>query len=198
MNIPNQLTVLRLLLVPVFVLLMSIEGILTYSAAYVVFVIAAITDYLDGRIARQYNLVTNFGKLMDPLADKVLVTAAFIMLMKVPSLSVPGWTVIAILAREFLVTGARGLAAAEGAVIAANKSGKTKTVIQITYICVFLFFAVVEAILATASPDWHAKLVPYLHPASLWAMVFVAAYTIYSGYDFARTNWRSLSLGQTA
>ena len=84
MNLPNRLTIFRLILVPVFVILMSVDYLGTYIAAYIVFMVASITDYWDGRIARERNLITNFGKLMDPLADKVLMAAAFVMLMEVP------------------------------------------------------------------------------------------------------------------
>ena len=126
MNLPNQLTVARFIMALVFVVLMSFHHVVAQSLGYLLFIAATITDFYDGKIARDRNLVTNFGKLLDPVADKVLVVAAFIMLMKNPYLSVPGWTVVAILAREFLITGARSLAASEGVVIAANKWGKTK------------------------------------------------------------------------
>jgi CDP-diacylglycerol--glycerol-3-phosphate 3-phosphatidyltransferase len=120
MNLPNKLTIARCIMTVFFVGLMSFENFYCYFAAYLVFTVAAITDYYDGKIARERGLVTNFGKLLDPVADKVLLTSAFIMLMKVPELKVPGWAVVVILAREFLVTGARALAAADGEVIAAN------------------------------------------------------------------------------
>ncbi|MEK7795706.1 MAG: CDP-diacylglycerol--glycerol-3-phosphate 3-phosphatidyltransferase, partial [Candidatus Hydrogenedentota bacterium] len=130
MNLPNRLTIARLVLVPVFVVLMSIDHVATYALAYITFTAASLTDYYDGKIARRRGMITAFGKLIDPLADKVLMTAAFVMAMKVPGLNVPGWTIVAILAREFLVTGARSLAASDGTVIAASSWGKAKTVIQ--------------------------------------------------------------------
>ena len=99
MNLPNKLTVARLIMVPVFVVCMSRDHYVTYGLAFVVFIVASITDYYDGKIARERNLITNFGKLMDPLADKVLLTAAFVMLLRIPSLNVPAWTIVAILAR---------------------------------------------------------------------------------------------------
>ncbi len=111
MNLPNRLTVARLIMVPLFVLLMVFDDFFAYLAANIVFLIASLTDYFDGKIARERNLVTNFGKLMDPLADKVLIAAAFVMLMGVPVLNIPPWAIVAILAREFLVTGARSMAA---------------------------------------------------------------------------------------
>ena len=120
MNLPNKLTMLRIMLVPIFVLFMSIGATpLNLFLALVVFVIASLTDLLDGKIARKYGLVTNFGKLMDPLADKVLVMSA--MLCFVSAGLAPAWIVIVILTREFLVTSLRLIAAGEGTVIAADK-----------------------------------------------------------------------------
>lgn len=195
MNLPNQLTLARLLMVPVFVLFMSIDHVASYICAYAVFTVASITDYYDGKIARDRKIITAFGKLVDPLADKVLMAAAFVMIMKVPELWVPGWTIVAILAREFLVTGARSLAAADGAVIAASSSGKAKTVIQMIYIYTFLFFAIAMRIAERWAPDVTESAGPYVAYASFAAILFVAGYTIYSGIDFARANWRTLNLG---
>lgn len=196
MNLPNRLTVIRLILVPVFVVMLSIESIPTYIVGYFVFMAASITDYWDGRIARERNLITNFGKLMDPVADKVLMAAAFVMLMKVPSLSVPAWTIVAILAREFLVTGARSMAAAgpEGKVIAANVWGKYKTVIQMTYIYTFLFFAIIALGLERWAPDYIAPFDSVLQWTSWGGIVFVAAFTLYTGIQFAQANWQIFRL----
>ena len=182
-------------MVPVFVLFMSIDHVVSYILAYIVFTVASITDYYDGKIARDRKIITAFGKLVDPLADKVLMAAAFVMIMKVPELWVPGWTIVAILAREFLVTGARSLAAADGAVIAASASGKAKTVIQMVYIYTFLFFAIALRIAERWAPEAGETVAPYVAHGSLAAILFVAAFTIYSGVEFARANWRTLNLG---
>ncbi|MBI2431583.1 MAG: CDP-diacylglycerol--glycerol-3-phosphate 3-phosphatidyltransferase [Candidatus Hydrogenedentes bacterium] len=160
----------------------------------------AVTDYYDGKIARERGLVTNFGKLLDPVADKVLITSAFIMMMKVPELMIPGWTIVVILAREFLVTGARALAAAEGEVIAANVSGKTKTVFQLVYVFTFLFFAMAFRFLDLFPRIWdyapggRESYVTVIGYMSLVAMVLVALYTVYSGIHFAQVNWKTLKL----
>lgn len=135
MNLPNRLTLLRIILVPVFmcVYLFGFE----YVAA-AIFVIASVTDWADGYLARKNNLVTNFGKFMDPLADKLLVTAALLCLLELGT--VTSWVVMIILAREFIVTGIRLVAASEGKVIAAGKLGKIKTVMQLialTYAIIF-------------------------------------------------------------
>lgn len=141
MNLPNKLTVLRIILIPVFmVLLLNFE---LYTIAGLIFVIASLTDLADGKIARKYNLVTNFGKFADPLADKLLVSAALIGLCalgKLGSLPVIGaWAAFVIIAREFIVTGIRLVAAADGQVIAAGMSGKIKTTVQMITIVYILF-----------------------------------------------------------
>lgn len=197
MNLPNQLTIVRLVLVPVFVALLSVESIPTYVLGYIVFTVASITDYWDGRIARERNLITNFGKLMDPLADKVLMAAAFVMMMQVPTLWVPGWTIVAILAREFLVTGARSMAASGPGqkVIAANRWGKIKTVAQMTYIYTFLFFAIVAIAVRQWLPDYYESYVLALQWSSMGGIVLVSAYTALTGIQFAQENWKALRLG---
>ncbi len=141
MNLPNKLTLLRMILVPVVVVLTLVEFPHHWICAGVVFIVAAITDALDGNIARKRGLVTDFGKLMDPIADKLLVIAAFVCFITVefPGTWVSGpicspWVVIIILAREFLVTSARMIYAERGTVIAANIWGKLKTVFQLTAI----------------------------------------------------------------
>ncbi len=196
MNLPNRLTMGRLVMVPVFVLLCSFDHVATYAVAYVVFVAASITDYYDGKIARSRNLVTNFGKLFDPVADKVLLSAAFVMLMEIPGLHIPAWTIVVIIAREFLVTGARSLAATDGVVIAANSWGKTKAVIQMTYIFTFLFFVIVERAIAHWLPDGIVLYREALGITSYWAILFVALFTAFAGVQFARLNWRALNLGR--
>ncbi|MBC8547425.1 CDP-diacylglycerol--glycerol-3-phosphate 3-phosphatidyltransferase [Clostridiaceae bacterium NSJ-31] len=133
MNLPNKLTVLRMALVPVFLIFILSPGIPHgYLWAFIVFVAASLTDLLDGRIARKRGLVTDFGKLMDPLADKVLVMSA--MLCFVEKGWAPAVAVILILAREFLVTSLRLIAAGGGVVIAADRWGKYKTVCQMVWV----------------------------------------------------------------
>ena len=130
MNLPNKLTVLRVLMVPFFVLFMltDLGGAANKWIALAIFVVASLTDLLDGKIARKYNLVTNFGKFMDPLADKLLVCSAMICLIEKGSLA--AWIVIVIIAREFIISGFRLVASDSGIVIAASYWGKFKTVFQ--------------------------------------------------------------------
>ncbi|MDE7297283.1 MAG: CDP-diacylglycerol--glycerol-3-phosphate 3-phosphatidyltransferase [Lachnospiraceae bacterium] len=152
MNLPNKITVFRVCMIPVFLVFMLVPGIPggRYVAA-AIFIIASASDFLDGYLARKNNLVTDFGKFMDPLADKLLVCSALICFVEIGS--VPAWVVILIIAREFTISGFRLVAAGNHIVIAANSWGKIKTVVQMV-MCVFFildldgtFFEVSEQIL---------------------------------------------------
>ena len=137
MNLANKLTMIRIFLVPVFLVFITVKEIPYGSIiATVIFIIASLTDQLDGHIARSRNQITNFGKFMDPLADKLLVTAALVSLVELKL--VAGWAVVVILAREFAVSGLRTLAASDGTVIAASWWGKIKTVTQMIAILLLL------------------------------------------------------------
>lgn len=151
MNLPNKLTVLRVLMIPFFVVFMltDLGGASGKWIALAIFIIASLTDLLDGKIARKYNLVTNFGKFMDPLADKLLVCSAMICMIELGRL--PAWIVLIIIAREFIISGFRLIAAENGVVIAANYWGKFKTVSQMIMIILLILhfggiFAVLEQI----------------------------------------------------
>lgn len=133
MNLPNKLTMLRVILVPVFVILL----LLGFDwAALVVFIIASLTDMLDGKIARKYHMITDFGKFMDPLADKLLTCSAMIVLIGLGR--IPSWVVVIIIAREFTISGFRLIAADKGIVIAANYWGKFKTVFQMIMVILMI------------------------------------------------------------
>lgn len=131
MNQPNRLTILRVCIIPFFVVAMLCPSIPygNYIAA-AFFLIACFTDFLDGYLARKYNLITVFGKFMDPLADKLLVAAALICFLVGPNREMPAWAVIIIISREFIISGFRLVAAERGLTIAANYWGKAKTVVQ--------------------------------------------------------------------
>ena len=137
MNLPNKLTMFRVILIPFFVLFMLVD-ITTVDKwiALAIFIVASLTDLLDGKIARKYNLVTNFGKFMDPLADKLLVCSALICLVELAKL--PAWMVIVIIAREFIISGFRLIASDIGVVIAASYWGKFKTTFQMVMICLLI------------------------------------------------------------
>ena len=138
MNLPNKLTMFRVILVPFFVFfLLESENYNWFKwIALVIFAVASLTDLLDGKIARKYNLVTTFGKFMDPLADKLLVCSALIAL--IPLEAIPAWATIIIIAREFIISGFRLVAAEKGVVIAASYWGKVKTTVQMVMVCVML------------------------------------------------------------
>lgn len=153
MNLPNQLTVARLGLTVLFVIAVYSGLESRFTIAMVLFGVASFTDYLDGRIARSRGLVTSFGKLMDPLADKVLMAAAFVVLMDRDSSTMPAWMVIIILAREFLVTGLRLVASSQGIVLAADWLGKQKTIWQIVCAAyLLLMHASAEPVMAWMRP----------------------------------------------
>lgn len=135
MNLPNKLTLLRVILIPIFVVVLLAGIFEIQTARYIaaaIFAIASLTDFLDGYLARKWNMVTNFGKLMDPLADKLLVCSALICM--IPLGDIAAWMVIVIIAREFIVTGLRQIALEQGIVIAAGITGKLKTVTQMLMI----------------------------------------------------------------
>lgn len=137
MNLPNKLTMFRVILIPFFVVFMLVD-ITTADKwiALAIFIVASLTDLLDGKIARKYNLVTNFGKFMDPLADKLLVCSALICLVALEK--IPAWIVIIIIAREFIISGFRLIASDNGVVIAASYWGKFKTTFQMVMICLMI------------------------------------------------------------
>ena len=140
MNLPNKLTVLRICMIPFFVAALLYENGADQTMriiANVIFITASLTDLLDGKIARKYGLVTNFGKFMDPLADKLLVCSALICLIQLGQL--PAWVVIVIISREFIISGFRLVAADNGIVIAASYWGKFKTVFQMTAVVLLIF-----------------------------------------------------------
>ena len=149
MNLPNKLTVLRVVMIPFFVVFMltGLGGNYGNYIALAIFIIASLTDLLDGKIARKRNLVTNFGKIMDPLADKLLVCSALICLVEMERLA--AWMVIVIIAREFIISGFRLIASDNGVVIAASYWGKFKTTFQMIMIILLILdlgggFAVIE------------------------------------------------------
>lgn len=138
MNLPNKLTIFRVILIPFFVffLLSKPDDFIFRMIALSIFIVASLTDMLDGKIARKYNLITNFGKFADPLADKLLVCSAMICLIETGQ--IPSWVVIIIIAREFIISGFRLIASDKGVVIAANYFGKFKTVFQMLMVIVMV------------------------------------------------------------
>lgn len=186
MNLPNQLTVARLVITLFFVTVLSLDFPHAFTIGLALFVVAAITDYLDGRIARERDLITNFGKLMDPLADKVLVSAAFVMLCATGLF--PAWILVVILAREFLVTGLRLVASSQGVVLAADALGKWKTITQmVTAIYFLLFLATHEPLCQFLQPVFQtAPLGP--HQLGLLLAMLTLLTTVVSGWNYVWNN----------
>lgn len=143
LNLPNKLTLIRMFLAPIYLALMLIEFPCHYIVALAVFAVASLTDMLDGKIARKNNLITVFGKLLDPLADKMLTTAALLAFMREGWCSI--WIVMIVLTREFAVAGVRLIATAQGIVIPANYWGKAKTVSQMVFTIVIMLLAELDA-----------------------------------------------------
>lgn len=179
MNLPNRLTLARILLIPVFLVVASLQYHYADYIAAAVFVLGAATDGLDGYIARKSKQVTLLGKFMDPLADKILVSAALIALVELGRL--PGWLAVVIISREFAVTGLRAIAAAEGVVMAASSLGKIKTVTQIV------------AIVALFVRDFPFSLIHV--PFGSIAMAVAVIFTIWSGLDYFLSTWKLLKKG---
>ncbi len=173
MNLPNKLTILRIVIIPLFVLFLYVDNMNSYIAA-LLFIVASLTDLLDGKIARKYNLVTNFGKFMDPLADKLLVCSALIALVDIEKLA--GWIVIIIIARDFIINGLRVLAADNGIVIAASYWGKLKTTCQMIMI-----------VLLIVDLD-----IPYMYVINNFFVYIALILTIISLFDYIYKNYKVL------
>lgn len=176
MNVPNILTITRIILIPVFMVLMfaDFEFAAWWAAAF--FGLAALTDSLDGMIARKYNQVTTLGIILDPLADKLLVLAALVVLVELGV--IPGWVVVIIVGREFAVMGLRVIKADEGIIIPASQWGKIKTHIQIYSIII----AILEPVII--------KYLPAPYPIGYWAVLLAMLVTIASGIEYFYQAYR--------
>ncbi|PLR77706.1 CDP-diacylglycerol--glycerol-3-phosphate 3-phosphatidyltransferase [Bacillus sp. V3-13] len=184
MNLPNKITISRILLIPVFLIVMLVpfdwgnmsfigaDLPVTHFIGALIFIIASTTDWIDGYYARKYNLVTNLGKFLDPLADKLLVSAALIVLVDLGFAA--SWIVIVIISREFAVTGLRLVLAGEGEVVAANRLGKIKTWTQIIAISALLLHNTIFELVS----------IPF-DQLALWVAMF---FTIWSGWDYFAKN----------
>lgn len=182
MNLPNKLTLGRLILTAFFVAFLSSSTHWGDIAALALFLIASATDWLDGYLARRLKQMTNFGKLMDPLADKVLVASALICL--IPLGALPAWAVIVIIAREFLITGLRQLAASRGVILHADSLGKHKTAWQIITILFFLTLLAAGDLFGDEA-RWLGFLWVHVGP---WLIGITVVLTIYSGLTYLWKN----------
>lgn len=188
MNLPNKITISRIFLIPIFIIILSYPfqwgewniGYTTLPVSHfvagLIFLIASLTDWLDGYLARKLNLITNMGKFLDPLADKLLVSAAYILLVQLQL--APAWIIIIIISREFAITGFRLVAAGEGLVLAASQMGKLKTVSQILSIILLMFH------------NW-----PFSYfnlPVHIIMLYIALVFTVWSGIDYFVKNWNVL------
>jgi len=191
MNLANKLTLLRIASVPFLILFMYLDNFWTRVAALVIFVLAALTDSVDGIIARRYNTVTTFGKFLDPLADKLLVSAALVSFVGLREVHIPSWMVVLIISREFIISGLRSLAATKAVIISAGVSGKFKTTSQMVSIITILVILVVNSALwhyyhlrpqeLLFFSGWKFALGWFLVKLPFWLMLLATILTIYSG-----------------
>ncbi len=187
MNWANRLTLSRLGLTVLFVFALNSSWPYARTSALVIFLIAGLTDFIDGEIARRYKWVTNFGKLMDPLVDKIMIAAAFISL--VPLKAVPAWAATTVVARDFLITGLRMMASAKGRVLPAERLGKQKTSWQVVTVIFFLaLLSISELRYVDERSTWWFRAWYEAGPLLVWITV---ALTIYSGIGYA---WRHREL----
>jgi CDP-diacylglycerol--glycerol-3-phosphate 3-phosphatidyltransferase len=187
MNWANRLTLSRLALTVLFVAALNSSWEYARTSALIIFLIAGLTDFIDGEVARRYGVITNFGKLMDPLVDKIMVAAAFISL--VPLKAVPAWAATTVVARDFLITGLRMMATAKGRVLPAERLGKQKTSWQIITVIFFLaLLAASELRYVDERSTWWLRARDEAGPILVWITV---ALTVYSGLGF---TWRNREL----
>ena len=212
MTTANKITLVRILMIPFFVVFAVLGGPKYDTIALILFCLASVTDFLDGYVARKYNQVTDFGKFVDPLADKLLVTAALVIFVERGLFA--AWMVFVILAREFIITSLRNVAAAKGQVMAAAWSGKVKTCVQIAGIILIFLYVIAlggavgcpnyfdsgSAIaVVTLGTGWLANLsdgetLMLLPTVVSWVVTLV---TVYSGYDYLHRNWALVAEGAT-
>lgn len=182
-NLADKITFIRILAVPFLIVLLSFPSKVNCLIAMIVFILASATDYVDGLIARRYNLTSNFGKFLDPLADKILISSVLVMLVQLQDESghswVPAWVAIVIICRELVVTGLRAMAAEKGQVMAADKFGKLKTILQIFALCPIILHYPLFGINAL--------------PAGKFILYIALAMTVFSGGNYVYSfysHWR--------
>ena len=185
MNIANRITMLRIVLTFVFMFFLFVHGFWAKVFALVVFTAAAISDYLDGMIAKKMNLITDFGRLMDPIADKILVLAAFATFVQLQLIE--AWMFVIIIARELLITSLRLFALNKGKVLSAARAGKHKTVSQMSVIFVILLFIVAKETMLTYftwNPEWEKMFRTVIY----MLMLVTVGFTLYSGISYLWDN----------
>jgi CDP-diacylglycerol--glycerol-3-phosphate 3-phosphatidyltransferase len=203
MNLANKLTLLRIILVPFLILFMYVDNLWTRIIALLIFIIAAATDICDGIIARRSKTVTTLGIFLDPLADKLIISAALISFVGLKELSIPAWMVILIISREFIITGLRSMAASKNVIIPASKAGKFKTTSQIISIITVMLILITNSALwhyyhlrpdmLTGVPGWRSALGWSLKELPAILMFITTVLTLISGYTYMKRHRALLS-----
>lgn len=188
MNLANKLTISRIILTFVFMLFLFSKGLVFKILALVIFIIASWTDFLDGYLAKKRNEITDFGKFMDPIADKILVVSAFLAFVEMKL--IPAWMVVIIVFREFIITGLRLIALAKGEILEAEIAGKHKTISQIISIYVILFFIIFKASSTSVFEFWSENLEYLLKQTIFYTMLITVFLTIISGISYLARNKR--------
>jgi CDP-diacylglycerol--glycerol-3-phosphate 3-phosphatidyltransferase len=198
MNLPNKLTLARFFCVPIFMAFLYIENPYTLFLALLIFVGAGITDLCDGYLARKHNLVTPLGVFLDPLADKLIITAALISFVEIPAISISAWMVVLIVGREFVVTGLRALAASQGQIVAADDGGKWKTAVQTATIVTTLVILIVNAgflhfqgiSMASFESDitWRGEWAKILRWTPYWMVFITMLVSLVTGVGYLRKH----------
>lgn len=186
MNLPNRLTILRIVLAFVFMFLLFSPGLLGKVLALVAFTMACLTDFYDGYIARKYNLITDLGKLLDPIADKILVLAAFLSFVQMRL--IPAWMVVIIIFRELIITGIRVVGLRKGKVLAASMAGKHKTVSQMISIFFILGVIIIKESSKVGISSWGAENEIFLQNSIYLLMSITVVLTLISGFSYFIKN----------
>lgn len=202
-NFATRLTMIRIALVPFFMIFMFWDNFYARVISLIIFISAGITDLYDGAIARRTNTITTIGTFLDPLADKLLISAAFIAFVEHPEVRIPAWMVVCIISREFIITGLRSVAATKGKILAADKHGKFKTSSQVTTIITILIILIVNSMLEyfwnirvyqwIYALDWKRFVSLVLLKLPYWLMLIVTITTLYSGVSYISKNWDIIS-----
>ncbi|MHB9154127.1 MAG: CDP-diacylglycerol--glycerol-3-phosphate 3-phosphatidyltransferase [Endomicrobiales bacterium] len=198
MNLANKLTLIRIGLVPFLILFMYLDNFWTRILALLIFIIATVTDIYDGIIARRQKTVTTLGIFLDPVADKLIISAALISFVGLKELSIPAWMVILIISREFIITGLRSIAASKNVIIPANKAGKFKTTSQVVSIIILMLVLIVNSALwhyrgirpssLLAAGGWSSLLGWVLVKLPFWLMFATTILTMISGLSYLKRH----------
>ncbi len=195
MNLPNKITITRIVLAFIFMIFLFVEGVMAKTMALVIFLAAALSDYLDGFIAKKYDIISDFGKIMDPVADKILTLAAFLAFVEMKL--IPAWMVVIIILREFIITGIRLMALRQNDVLPAGVGGKQKTISQMLSIVIILVFIIIKEAGVRTFYFWNPTFEYWYKQVIFFMMIVTVVLTIISGVSYIAGN-RKYLLGDKA